>query len=245
MSQSTARRTPKEMKLVRSKKKGPQPISEELEDFDDTDALVMAAMQGNEVAVGVLIESGVDIDHKDSIGVGPIHWAAFCGHSAVIKRLLDSKADLHIRDREGRTPLHVASYERSEGQLEVLSTLIAAGAELHSPDRAGWTPLHCAVSNGVEAAILLLIEAGADPMRKDHEGKTVMDLARHFGKSEMVATIERAQESAEVMALKGLGIGTHRGTSPNPKGSRPSRSSGGSGNSPNSVSSPLPMAVAA
>ena len=107
----------------------PQLISEEgpqeVEDCDDTDALVMAAMQGNVEAVEVLLETGVDINHKDSIGVCPLHWAAFCGHSEVARRLLLAKADLHIKDREGRTPLHVASYERSEGQTEVLRTLIS------------------------------------------------------------------------------------------------------------------------
>lgn len=222
------------MKAARRKKCEPQPISEELEDFDDTDALVMAAMQGNLEAVDVLLESGVDVDHKDSIGVGPLHWAAFCGHADVTQRLLEAKADLHIRDREGRTPLHVASYERSEGQFDVLRTLMRAGADLHSPDKAGWTPLHCAVSNGVEEAIHLLIDAGADPLRKDAEGKTAKDLAVHFGKPDVIGAMERAHEKAEVLALKGLGIGTHRGQARE------------AGSSPNSVSSPLqPMAVAA
>jgi len=202
-------------------------------------------MQGNEAAVGVLIDSGVDVDHKDSIGVGPLHWAAFCGHTPVIKRLLQAKADLHIRDREGRTPLHVASYERSDGQFEVMRTLLQAGADLHAPDKAGWTPLHCAVSNGVDEAISLLIDAGAETHRKDNEGKTAMDLAQHFGKTEVISTMERAQERAEVLALKGLGIGTHRGQRPSAQPAEVADTS--PTNSPNSVtSSPLqPMAVGA
>lgn len=222
----SARRTPKAMKAKKkkmNKKMGtvdedvgePQLISEEgpqeVEDYDDTDALVMAAMQGNVEAVEVLLETGVDVNHKDSIGVCPLHWAAFCGHSDVARRLLLAKADLHIKDREGRTPLHVASYERSEGQTEVLRTLIEAGSDLHAPDNAGWTPLHCAVSNGVLDAINLLINAGADPLRKDAEGKTPKELAIHFRKADVITIMEQAQEKAEVMALKGLGIGTHRG----------------------------------
>jgi len=229
------------MKAARAKKKEPQPISEELEDFDDTDALVMAAMQGNEQAVNVLIDSGVDVNHKDSIGVGALHWAAFCGHTCVIKRLLEAKADLHITDREGRTPLHVASYERSDGQFDVLRTLIGAGADLHAPDKAGWTPLHCAVSNAVEPAIALLIDSGADAQKKDHEGKTAMDLAAHFGKSEIISTMERAKEKAEVMELKGLGIGTHREAAASHRGRTPTRPEAAGGASPSSVvHSPLP-----
>jgi ankyrin repeat protein len=128
--------------------------------FDDADALTMAAMQGNESAVGVLIESGVSVNHKDSIGVTPLHWAAFCGHGGVTSRLVDAKADIHVRDREGRTPLHVAAYEN---HIECIRLLVLTGADLHSPDNVGWTPLHCAVSNGVDQACTFLTEAGVQP----------------------------------------------------------------------------------
>ena len=93
----------------------------------------------------------------------------------------------------------------------------------------GWTPLHCAVSNSELAACKQLIEAGADPTRKDIEGKSAMDFARHFGNEAIVSMLEGASEQAEVLALKGLGIGTHRGGRP----------SGSSQASPTSVSSPL------
>ena len=157
------RRRPKGMMAKKKKTQEPQPISEELEEFDDTDALTMASMQGNVEAVAVLIESGVSVDHKDSIGVAPLHWAAFCGHASVISQLIEAKADIHCRDREGRTPLHVAAYERSAGQCDVLAMLIRLGADLHSPDKAGWTPLHCAVSNGVAQACQILSEGAHTP----------------------------------------------------------------------------------
>lgn len=205
---------------------------EELEEeFDDSDALIMAAMQGNTAAVGVLIDSGVSVDHKDAIGVAPLHWAAFCGHAQVTQRLLDSKADIHVQDREGRTPLHVAAYEN---QQECIKVLIRGKASLHSPDKAGWTPLHCAVSNAVEGACRLLTEAGADPLSVDFEGKSALDLARHFGNTSVLAVLEGAHEASELLALKDLGIGSHRHHKADalPSHRDPSIS-------PNSVSSPL------
>ena len=45
--------------------------------------------------------------------------------------------------------------------------------------------MHCAVSNGEIAACKQLTEAGADPLRKDAEGKSSMDLARHFGNNDV------------------------------------------------------------
>lgn len=151
----------KQARAARTSKPRPSPdVEDELEDFDDTDALIMAAMQGNEEAVSVLIESGVSIDHKDSIGVAPLHWSAFCGHSRVTQQLIVAGADIHVQDREGRTPLHVAAYEN---QQDCMRVLMAARADLHAPDKAGWTPLHCAVSNAVEPACRLLVEGARHP----------------------------------------------------------------------------------
>lgn len=205
------------------------------EEMDDTDALVMAAMQGNGEALETLLDSTqIDVNHKDSIGVAPLHWAAFCGHVSVCQRLLDANADMHVRDREGRTPLHVAAYEN---QTDCLRLLIGVGAELHSPDKVGWTPLHCAVSNSIERACLMLTEAGADALAKDAEGKSSMDLAHHFGNQRVVSILEGAQEQRELLALKGMGIGSRTvdPASPHPpRESDPSRS-------PNSVDSPLAL----
>ena len=77
----------------------------------------------------------------------------------------------------------------------------------------GWTALHCAVSNNQEETCKLLTEAGADPLVKDSEGKTPMDLAKHFGNDNMVRMLEGAQDHAEVLDLKSLGIGERSMTS--------------------------------
>ena len=80
----------------------------------------------------------------------------------------------------------------------------------------GWTPLHCAVSNGEETACKCLVDAGADPLRKDSEGKSAMDLAKHFGHTNIISILDAAQEQSELLALKELGIGSasHRGAPP-------------------------------
>ena len=55
---------------------------------------MMAAMQGNVEHLGVLLDAGGDPDGKDSIGVTPLHWAAFFGHAGVCKRLLEARPSL-------------------------------------------------------------------------------------------------------------------------------------------------------
>ena len=59
-----------------------------------------------------------------------------------------------------------------------------------------------------------LTDAGADPLRKDSEGKSALDLGRHFGNNDVIAVLEGAQEERELLALKSMGIGTNRGYRP-------------------------------
>ena len=192
----------------------PAAVPEEGGADDVDDALTMAAMQGDESTVAALLDAGANANAKDAIGVAPLHWGAFCGHAGVTGRLLAANADVHVRDQEGRTPLHVAAYE---SHTEVIAQLLKSGSDVMAPDKLSWTPLHCAVSNGGKAACKQLVDAGADPNRKDSEGKSSMDLAKHFGNTDVMALLESAQETRELLALKDLGIGSHRGprVSPN------------------------------
>ena len=209
------------------------------------DALTMAAMQGNVEAVKALLEGGISADCHDAIGVAPLHWAAFCGHGEVTGLLLGARADVTVRDQEGRTPLHVAAYESHMDVIKRLlragadmmapdksarhalpcpHTLVLLFALtplshlcfLQKTTTVGWTPLHCAVSNGEETACKCLVDAGADPLRKDSEGKSAMDLAKHFGHTNIISILDAAQEQSELLALKELGIGSasHRGAPP-------------------------------
>ena len=101
---------------------------------------------------------------------------------------------------------------RKNGWRYINLRVTVPGADMHSPDKVGWTPLHCAVSNGMENACELLTAAGADAFKKDTEGKTAMDLAHHFGNVAIIAIMQTAQETSELLALKELGIGTGFGS---------------------------------
>ena len=100
---------------------------------DQADALTMAAMQGNTEAVQALMDRGVSPNAKDTIGVAPLHWGAFCGHAGVVGVLIEAGAEVHCRDQEGRTPLHVAAYE---SHVDVLKRLLQAGADIAAPDNS-------------------------------------------------------------------------------------------------------------
>ena len=102
----------------------------------------------------------------------------------------------------------------------MLHALLEYDADPDVADQFGITPLIHAAARGDFLSVKMLLEAGATPTKEDVEGKSAMDLARHFGDAKVLEVLEGAQEQSELLALKNLGIGTHRGTARS-EGARP------------------------
>lgn len=84
------------------------------------------------------------------------------------------------RANDGQTPLHVAAMQ---AQLEAVKLLLEAGANPNAVDKKGNTPLMIAASGLAGDAerewhtVDCLLRAGADPSRRNHEGKTATDIS--------------------------------------------------------------------
>lgn len=91
-----------------------------------TTALHLAAMNGHEAAVRVLLEAGAPPSPGADTGIAtPLHLAAGGGHLATVQALLDGGADVHAQERaHGATPLAWAEYEE---RSEVVALLQAHG----------------------------------------------------------------------------------------------------------------------
>ena len=63
--------------------------------------LGLAAGQGHEAVVKLLLEKGAELESKDSEGWTPLSWAAEKGHEAVVKLLLENGAELEAKDSVG------------------------------------------------------------------------------------------------------------------------------------------------
>ena len=75
---------------------------------------------------------------------------------------------------------------------EVAEALLEAGAELN-PENA-MPPLHQACVCGNLAMVEKLLSKGANPHLKSHAGKTALDYARQFGKTEIVRLLENIRK---------------------------------------------------
>lgn len=129
--------------------------------------LHIAAQEGSEEVVMILLEHGADVSDKAKFrGATPLGHAIVQQYEAIVLLLLDHFADVSATDKNGRTPLHLAAFD---GREALVLLLVEKGADLFSKDNTGGTPLHSAARGGRERVALLLIRHGADVTVQEQE----------------------------------------------------------------------------
>ncbi|KOO33211.1 hypothetical protein Ctob_016545, partial [Chrysochromulina tobinii] len=96
----------------------------------------------------------------------------------------------------GDTALIGASYHGHEGCVRLL--LAAEAIEVNAKSNNDTTALHGAAAWGHLAIAKRLLEGGADPTLRDKDGKTALDWARQYGKSEVVALLSEPRYAARM-----------------------------------------------
>ena len=121
-------------------------------------ALHLAAANGHQDVVCVLLESGAEKDKADNKGCTPIFIASANGHEEVVRFLLQMGADKDKATHRGRTPIFAAA----KGHLNVVLCLLQAGADKDKVDDDGRSPMFIAAARGHEEVVRVLLQAGAD-----------------------------------------------------------------------------------
>ncbi|PAA54585.1 hypothetical protein BOX15_Mlig005281g1, partial [Macrostomum lignano] len=132
-------------------------------------ALHLAAQEGHEKVVRLLVEAGASPSEENSEGLTPLHLAAQSGHSKVLQALKE-KVDLRIASKKsGLTPLHIAAHAgKQEFVQEILTKVPANLASLKPKDHSlvkemvadyGFTPLHLASQSGHESLVRYLLNS--------------------------------------------------------------------------------------
>ncbi len=118
-----------------------------------------AAWHGNVNEVRALVETGADVNWKDSIGETALFGAASWGRVEVVRYLLSvgARHDLH-EIHSGYTPLHWAA----RGNVETLRVLIEAGANPGAADKFGNLSVDIAHQYGKGAHVAYLKTVGPE-----------------------------------------------------------------------------------
>jgi ankyrin repeat protein len=132
------------------------------------------------------------VKSRQGRGWTPLHIAAREGHEETARVLLDAGADVN-GEKGYYSPLAWAVMTE-QPNLKLVKLLIGRGADVNQHERSfSETPLHVAVRYGSVEGVKLLLEAKADPMGKQSDGKTPLDLAKERKHQDIVKLLELAK----------------------------------------------------
>jgi ankyrin repeat protein len=104
-----------------------------------------------------LVDSGIDLKHRDSAGYAALHHAALRGDREAAQVLLEKGVPVDVRAATDETPLMIAVASTRPGVVELL---LASGANVTLQDRNGDSALHFAVRTGNRPLLRLLVARG-------------------------------------------------------------------------------------
>ena len=147
--------------------------------------------------VDALLAAGADANARARNGDTPLHLS---DAPTTIDSLIAAGADLEARNARGHTPLHSLLGRRYRfPSAAAANALVTAGANLEARDERGNTPLHlaaawlnamleCCADSWLQShpheephaggVMEVLLEAGANPMARNADGRTPWDLAQ-------------------------------------------------------------------
>ena len=135
-------------------------------------ALVFAVRSGAPKTVAYLLKQpGIQIDATNMADETALMLAANANDLASANLLIEAGASVN---RPKWTPLH---YAASKGHTAMMRLLIENDAYIDAESPNGTTPLMMAAYYASPNAVKLMLEEGADPLLKNQDGQTALDMA--------------------------------------------------------------------
>jgi ankyrin repeat protein len=146
---------------------------------------LLLAIKSESIKVAELLASAPQLkaEVRNSADESALMLAALKGHIGLCRVLIAKGADVN---KTGWAPLH---YAATGGHLEVLRLLLEEHAYIDAESPNGTTPLMMAALYGTPTAVKLLLEAGADPLLKNHQGLSAIDFANRDNRTESAQII--------------------------------------------------------
>ncbi|MXQ80533.1 hypothetical protein E5288_WYG009151 [Bos mutus] len=164
-------------------------------------------------------EDGSYINIQDGFnGDTPLICACRRGHMRIVSFLLRRNADVNLKNQKQRTCLHYAVKKRftffdylliillmpvlligyflmvskTKQNEALVRMLLNAGVDVNAIDCYGCTALHYACEMKNQTLIPLLLEARANPMIKNKDGETSLDIAQRLKFSQIELMLRKA-----------------------------------------------------
>ena len=166
-----------------------------LGDFCGRTALILAAQEGHEDVVNILLgQKEVNPNKENNFGLTPLTYATLGGHEDVVKILLGwEEVNPDKPDNDGRTPLWYAATYGLEGVVKIL--LGREEVDPDKPDNDGRTPLSHATIGGFEGVVKILLgREKVNPDKPDNNGRTPLWYAAWLGHEGVVAILLEREE---------------------------------------------------
>lgn len=120
-----------------------------------TTALIVAAFEGQDEVVKVLLSNGAKPNLTDENGNTALLASVSADKLSIVRILLQTGSDVNAANKDGRTAIHVAA---KAGFEETAKLLLANKCSVNAKDAAENTPLHEAIENSQDAIIVLLAD---------------------------------------------------------------------------------------
>jgi ankyrin repeat protein len=135
-------------------------------------ALVFAVRSGAPKTVAYLLKQpSIQIDSTNMADETALMLAANANDLASANLLIEAGASVN---RPNWTPLH---YAASKGHTAMMRLLIENDAYIDAESPNGTTPLMMAAYYASPNAVKLMLEEGADPLLRNQDGQTALDMA--------------------------------------------------------------------
>jgi ankyrin repeat protein len=160
-------------------------------DPTSTPALIVAIKASSFNVAALLVQwPTTQVEVRNTADESPLMLAALKGELVLCQALIKRGGDVN---KPGWAPLH---YAATSENIDVVRLLLEENAYIDAASPNGTTPLMMAAHYGSDAAVKLLLDAGADPELKNELGLSALDFANRASRptpAEMIAAAIRTR----------------------------------------------------
>ena len=148
-------------------------IATDSQDTSGKTSLMIAAKNKHMSLINLVLDNKADIEQKDNQGLNALMWSAKVNCAPCIRRLQQAGADLESTSKLGNSALSIAA----NNSPDALSQLLKFNLDVGFRNNQSQTPLMIAVINKCYDCVERLVDAGANPRRKNSLGQNSYDLS--------------------------------------------------------------------